>query len=142
MVARPASRAREAFGFYRDLTQAAPDELTVYMSLSASPDTPDDDITLAMVARHCGDPASAEADLKPLRQFGPPAADLIQPMPSPMSGLAIVPYPGAVARVDSTATAFAHLAIACSSSRSGRTRETPGRTSPGPRKRSAHSART
>ena len=109
---------------------------------------------LAMVACHCGDPASAEADLKPLRQFGPPATDLIQPMPypvintlsdggyprgafnywksaflselsdasleimvdamhrcpSPMSGLGIVPYLGAVARVDTAATAFAHRA--------------------------------
>jgi hypothetical protein len=83
LVAHPASRAREAFGFYRDLTQAAPDELTVYLSLFANPDAPDD-ITLAMVACHCGDPASAEADLKPLRQFGPPAADLIQPMPYPV----------------------------------------------------------
>jgi FAD/FMN-containing dehydrogenase len=151
MVAHPVSRAREAFGFYRDFTQEAPDELTVYMSLFANPDT---DIMLAMVACHCGDPASAEADLKPLRQFGPPAADLIQPMPypvintlsdggyprgafnywksaflselsdgaleimvdamyrcpSPMSGLGIVPYLGAVTRVDTAATAFAHRA--------------------------------
>ena len=153
MVAHPVSRAREALGFYRDLTEGAPDELTVYMSLFANPDAPDD-IMLAMVACHCGDPASAEADLKPLRQFGPPAADLIQPMPypvintlsdggyprgafnywksaflselsdasleimvdamhrcpSPMSGLGIVPYLGAVARVDAAATAFAHRA--------------------------------
>ncbi len=153
MVAHPVSRAREALGFYRDLTQGAPDELTAYMSLFANPDTPDD-IMLAMVACHCGDPASAEADLKPLRQFGPPVTDLIQPMPypvintlsdggyprgafnywksaflselsdasleimvdamhrcpSPMSGLGIVPYLGAVARVDTAATAFAHRA--------------------------------
>ena len=37
MVAHPVSRAREAFGVYRDLTQAAPDELTVYFSLFADP---------------------------------------------------------------------------------------------------------
>ena len=153
MVAHPVSRAREALGFYRDLTQAAPDELTVYMSLFANPDAPDETM-VAMVACHCGDAASAEADLKPLRQFGPPAADLIQSMPypvintlsdggypkgafnywksaflsdlsdaameimvdamrrcpSPMSGLGIVPYLGAVARVEVAATAFAHRA--------------------------------
>jgi FAD/FMN-containing dehydrogenase len=107
-----------------------------------------------MIACHCGDAAAAEADLKPLRQFGPPTADLIQPMPypvinagsdagypkgafnywksafftdlsdaaleimvdalhrcpSPMSGLAIVPYLGAVTRIDPAATAFAHRA--------------------------------
>src|SRR5689334_19567110 len=67
MVAHPAGRAREVAGFYRDLTQDAPDETMA-----------------AMVACHCGDAANAEADLKPLRQFGPPATDLIQPMPYPV----------------------------------------------------------
>lgn len=153
MVAHPIRRAREALAFYHDLTQGAPDELTVYMSLFANPDTPEEAM-LAMAACHCGDPASAEADLKPLRQFGPPVTDLIQPMayplintlsdpgyprgaynywksaflsqlsdaaleimvdamrrcPSPMSGLGIVPYLGAVARVEVGATAFAHRA--------------------------------
>ena len=152
-VVHPASRAREALGFFRELTQAAPDELTVYFSLFPDPAAPGEKLA-AMIACHCGDPTAAEADLKPLRQFGPPAADLIQPMPypvintlsdggypkgafnywksafftdlsdapvdimidaldrcpSPMSGLAIVPYLGAVTRVDATATAFAHRA--------------------------------
>jgi len=151
LIAHPVSRARQAFGFYRELTQSAPDELTVYFSLFADPAAPREKLA-AMIACHCGDPTAAEADLKPLRQFGPPAADLIQPMPypvintlsdggypkgafnywksafftdlsdapvdimidaldrcpSPMSGLAIVPYLGAVTRVDATATAFAH----------------------------------
>ena len=153
MVAHPLSRARQVLGFYRNLTQAAPDELTVYLNLFANPAAPEEKMA-AMIACHCGDPGPAEADLKPLRQFGPPAADLIQPMPypvmntlndggyprgafnywksaflrdlsdasleimvdamhrcpSPMSGLGIVPYLGAVARVDPTATAFAHRA--------------------------------
>ncbi len=152
-VVHPASRAREALAFFRELTQTAPDELTVYFSLFADPAAPEEKLA-AMIACHCGDPAAAAADLKPLRQFGPPAADLIQPMPypvintlsdagypkgafnywksafftdlsdapaeimidaldrcpSPMSGLAIVPYLGAVSRVDATATAFAHRA--------------------------------
>ena len=153
MVAHPVSRAREVFGFYREFTQAAPDELTVYMSLFANPAAAEEGM-VAMAACHCGDPMSVEADLKPLRQFGPPVTDLIQPMPypaintlsdggypkgafnywksaflselsdasaeimvdamrrcpSPMSGLGIVPYLGAVARVEATATAFAHRA--------------------------------
>jgi FAD/FMN-containing dehydrogenase len=152
VVAHPISRAREAFAFYRELTQAAPDELTVYFNFFADPADPDNKLA-AMIACHCGDdPAVAEKDLKPLRDFGPPAADLIQPMPypvintlsdsgypkgafnywksaflnelsgaaleilveaiqrcpSPMSGLGIVPYLGAVSRVDAAATAFAH----------------------------------
>jgi hypothetical protein len=123
------------------------------MSLFANPAAPEEGM-VAMAACHCGDPMSAEADLKPLRQFGTPVTDLIQPMPypvintlsdggyprgafnywksaflselsdasaeimvdamrqcpSPMSGLGIVPYLGAVARVEATATAFAHRA--------------------------------
>jgi len=152
-VVHPVSRAHEAFRFYYDFTQAAPDELTVYMSLFASPDAPEEAF-MAMAACHCGDPARAEVDLKPLRQFGPPVTDLIGPMPyplmntlndsgyprgalnywksafltelsdtaldimldamrrcpSPMGGLGVVPYLGAVARVAPTATAFAHRA--------------------------------
>jgi FAD binding domain/Berberine and berberine like len=153
MVAHPVSRARQTLGFYLDLTREAPDELTVYLSLFANPDAPGEAM-VAMAACHCGDPASAEAGLKSLRQFGPPVIDVIQPMPypvvntlsdsgyprgafsywksaflselsdtpleimveamrrcpSPMSGLSIVPYLGAVARVDAAATAFAHRA--------------------------------
>jgi FAD/FMN-containing dehydrogenase len=151
MVAHPLSRARDALAFYRDLTRSAPDELTVYFSLFADPAAPEEKYA-AMVACHCGDPAAAEAGLKPLQQFGRPAADLIQSMPypvintlsdngypwgafnywksaflrdlsdatlevmidalhrcpSPMSGLGIVPYQGAVTRVAADATAFAH----------------------------------
>ena len=36
--------------------------------------------------------------------------DALQRCPSPMSGLGIVPYLGAVSRIDATATAFAHRA--------------------------------
>jgi FAD/FMN-containing dehydrogenase len=152
-VTHPVGRAREVFRFYRDLTAAAPDELTVYFGLLADSAAPGEKMA-AMVACHCGDHAAAEADLKPLRDFGPPAADLVQPMPypvmntllddayprgafnywksaflselsdaaleamvdalqrapSPMSGLTVMPYLGAVSRVDATATAFAHRA--------------------------------
>jgi FAD binding domain len=187
VVAHPVSRAREVFGFYREFTQAAPDELTVYMSLFANPAAPEEGM-VAMAACHCGDPMSAEADLKPLRQFGPPVTDLIQPMPypvintlsdggypkgafnywksaflselsgasaeimvdamrrcpSPMSGLGIVPYLGAVARVEATQPRSRTVppATACSSSRNGRTRGTLSRTSPGPGKHSPRSAPT
>jgi FAD binding domain/Berberine and berberine like len=154
VVAHPVSRAREAFRFYRDLTRSAPDDLTVYFNFFADPAAPEQKLA-AMIACHCGDdPAAAEGDLKALRQFGPPAVDLIQPMPypvintlsdggyprgalnywksaflsdlsdaaleimvdaiqrcpSPMSGLGIVPYLGAVNRVGASATAFAHRA--------------------------------
>ena len=153
MVAHPISRARDTLDFFRHFTAAAPDELTAYFSLFASPDDPADKLAVMAVC-HCGDDAAAERDLKPLRDFGPPLADTIQAMPYPlintlsdsgyprgalnywksaffaqmsdaalqvmvealqacpswMSGLSIMPYLGAVTRVDATATAFPHRA--------------------------------
>ena len=154
MVAHPVSRAREALDFFRHFTAEAPDELTAYFSLFASPDQPAQKLA-AMAVCHCGDdPEAAETDLKPLRDFGPPLADTIQAMPYPvintlsdagyprgalnywksaffaemsgaalqvmldalqrcpsaMSGLSIMPYLGAVTRVDAAATAFPHRA--------------------------------
>jgi len=52
MVAHPISRARQAFAFYRELTQTAPDELTVYFNFFADPDAPDSKLA-AMIACHC-----------------------------------------------------------------------------------------
>jgi FAD binding domain/Berberine and berberine like len=154
MVAHPVSRAGAALDFFRHFTWDAPDELTAYFSLSASPGRPAQKLA-AIAVCHCGnDPAVAERDLKPLREFGPPLADTVQAMPypvintlsdagyprgalnywksaffaemgdaalqvmvdavqrcpSPMSGLSIMPYLGAVTRVDARATAFPHRA--------------------------------
>jgi berberine-like enzyme len=39
---------------------------------------------VANLVCHCGDLAQAEADVKPLREFGPPLLDLIGPMPYPV----------------------------------------------------------
>lgn len=39
----------------------------------------------AMVLCHCGDdPARAEEEVRPLREFGPPAVDLVERMPYPV----------------------------------------------------------
>ena len=40
-VVHPVAWAREAFGFYRELTQTAPDELTVYFNFFADPAAPE-----------------------------------------------------------------------------------------------------
>lgn len=84
IAAHPASRARAAFGFYRDFTQAAPDELTVYFNLFAAPGAPGGTLAAMAVCRCGDDPAAAEKDLKPLRQFGPPSAGLLQPIAYPV----------------------------------------------------------
>ena len=153
-VAHPVSNAGAALDFFRHFTSEAPDELTAYFSLFASPGQPAEKLA-AITVCHCGDdPAIAERDLKPLRDFGSPLADTIRVMPypvintlsdagyprgalnywrsaffaemgdaalqvmvdavhrcpSPMSGLSIMPYLGAVTRVAPAATAFPHRA--------------------------------
>lgn len=84
MVAHPLAAGAEAFAFYRDYTRQAPDELTVYFALVHAPDGSGNRLA-AMAVCHCGaDLPGAEADLQPLREFGPPVVDLVQPMPYPV----------------------------------------------------------
>ena len=78
LVLYPFDRAREVFAFYRELTATAPDELTAYAALITSPDG----VRLsAIFACYTGPLAAGEALLRPLREFGPPMADLISAMP-------------------------------------------------------------
>lgn len=84
LVAHRLERGVDVFRFYRELTGATPDELTVFAALVHAPDGSGQKLA-AMPVCHCGDDvARIEADLKPLRDFGPPAIDLIQPMPYPV----------------------------------------------------------
>jgi hypothetical protein len=76
----PRDRAVEVFRFYRDFTQSAPEELTAYIALLH---TPDGIPAVAVIACHCGEVTEGEKVLKPLRTFGSPMADMIQPMPFP-----------------------------------------------------------
>ena len=65
---------------YRDFMASAPDELTAYAGLLCTPDgTP----AVGVIACYCGDPAEGARVLQPLRAFGTPLADTIQPMPFP-----------------------------------------------------------
>ena len=76
----PRERAGELLRFYRDFMARAPEELTVYCALVT---TPDGVPACIAVACWCGDVAEGEQVLAPLRDFGPPIADMIQPMPFP-----------------------------------------------------------
>jgi FAD/FMN-containing dehydrogenase len=78
MVLYPLDRAEDVLAFYRDLTAAAPDELTAYAALVTSPEGVP---MSAIFACYAGPLATGEALLRPLREFGPPVADLICPMP-------------------------------------------------------------
>ena len=65
---------------YRDFMPAAPDELTAYAGLISMPD---DTPAVGVMACYCGDLTEGERVLKPLRAFGSPVFDAIQPMPFP-----------------------------------------------------------
>jgi FAD/FMN-containing dehydrogenase len=78
LVLYPFDRAKEMLTFYRELTATAPDELTAYAALLTSPDG----VRLsAIFACFAGPVSSGETALRPLREYGPPMADLISPMP-------------------------------------------------------------
>jgi hypothetical protein len=78
IVAHPLSRARAVLEFYRDFCYELPDELTiVYGALATATGSP----IIALGACYCGDLAQGERVLAPLRKFGQPLIDGIQPMP-------------------------------------------------------------
>ena len=78
MVLHPMSQAREVLRFYREFSRTVPDELTAYAVLATMPDGQ----PVIMIALcYCGEsPGEGERLIAPVRKFGPPVADLIQPM--------------------------------------------------------------
>ena len=80
LVMYPRDRAVEVLRFYRDFTQSAPEELTAYAALLY---TPDGIPAVAVIACYCGDVTEGEKVFKPLRTFGSPMVDVIQPMSFP-----------------------------------------------------------
>ncbi len=89
LVLHPAARAAEVLRFFREFVASAPDELTciaVFLTAPPAPFVPVDlqlKPALAIAVCYAGDPAEGERFVQPLRAFGPPAADLIGPMPYP-----------------------------------------------------------
>jgi FAD/FMN-containing dehydrogenase len=78
-VAYPVARARDMLAFYREFTAATPDALTVYAQIATNP-------TLgmrvaAMAVCWSGDLAEGARVLEPLRGFGAPVIETIQPTP-------------------------------------------------------------
>ncbi len=83
LIAHPLDAAGEVIDQFRQFTKALPDEATAFCGLVHAPDGSGAQLC-AIPLCHCGGLAQAEADLAPLRQFGPPLLDLVQPMPYPM----------------------------------------------------------
>jgi UDP-N-acetylenolpyruvoylglucosamine reductase len=91
MILHLQAQAREVLTFYRDFLRTAPDEVTAYAGLLTAPDgTP----MVGVLACYSGPLETGEAVLRPLREFGTPVADLIQPMPyAQMNTLLDASYP-------------------------------------------------
>jgi FAD/FMN-containing dehydrogenase len=83
----PAAMASEVARNYRDFMESAPDEVGGAMIFMTAP--PADFVpepargqpAVGIVICYAGPVEEGEAALRPLRSFGPPAADLVQPMP-------------------------------------------------------------
>jgi FAD/FMN-containing dehydrogenase len=87
LVLHPASAGREALQFWREFGSTAPEEFTDgALIFSAPADMPLPDVLhrepiVGIGGVYTGPRDAAEAALAPLRRFGPPAADVIQPIP-------------------------------------------------------------
>jgi hypothetical protein len=78
MLLYPLAQARDALRFYRDFCPGLPDETETFAALLTSPDG---EPVLALLAGYNGPLEDGERALAPLRRFGQPLADLVQPMP-------------------------------------------------------------
>ena len=77
----PRNVAVDVIRHFRDFMQSAPDELTAYAALLHGPDGSP---LVGVIPCYCGDIAEGERVLRPLRTFGSPVMDAIQPMPFPV----------------------------------------------------------
>jgi FAD/FMN-containing dehydrogenase len=76
----PRPAALDVIRHFRDFMQSAPDELTAYAALLHGPDGSP---IVGVIPCYCGDIADGERVLAPLRRFGNPVMDAIQPLPFP-----------------------------------------------------------
>ena len=79
MVVHPFAQAGEVLRFYRDFSANAPDELTTYAAILHTP-PPDSAQVIALLTCYNGPIEQAERLIRPLREFGSPLVDTIQPM--------------------------------------------------------------
>ena len=78
VVMHPLAKAKEVYGFFREFTSTAPDELTTAAALLHSPEGAP---VVGIVVCYSGPLEKGEQVLRPLKEFGPPVADMIGPMP-------------------------------------------------------------
>ncbi len=83
LVAHPLAAAADVYGMYRQFTKDLADEATIFCGLVHAPDGSGMKLC-ALPLCHMGEGSQADAELRPLREFGPPALDLVGPMPYPI----------------------------------------------------------
>jgi FAD/FMN-containing dehydrogenase len=79
LVAHPFAVARDVLRFYRDLTASLPDELSVFAGLVHAPDGSGAKLA-ALVACHAGSVEAGQRATAPVKRFGTPAMDAIEPI--------------------------------------------------------------
>jgi FAD/FMN-containing dehydrogenase len=88
MIVHSLEDAAEVLRFSRDFMETAPDELTVFETfMTAPPEAPFPDElqgrpALVLGVLYAGPIAAGEQVLRPLREFGRPALDIVGPMPA------------------------------------------------------------
>jgi FAD/FMN-containing dehydrogenase len=81
LLVYPRDAAVDVIRNFRDFIQTAPEEVTAYAALLHGPDGSP---VVAVIPCYCGPIAEGERVLAPLRSFGKPAIDAVQPMPFPV----------------------------------------------------------
>jgi FAD/FMN-containing dehydrogenase len=90
LVLHPASRTADVMHFFRDFVSTAPDELTCLAAFITAPPAPfvpadlQGQPAIAIAVCYAGDLTEGQRAIQPLREFGPPSADVIGPMPYPV----------------------------------------------------------
>ncbi len=87
MLMYPAPMAGKFLRFWRDFMLAAPDEIGSAVAFLTAP--PEEFVpepvrghpVVGVIVCYAGDPGEGEEVLRPLREFGPPGLDMVQPMP-------------------------------------------------------------
>lgn len=87
MIIHPFEDAAEVLRFHRDFTTEAPEELCCYAGIQLAPPAPflpekvHGEKVVAFLLCYSGDVDEGEDVIGPLREFGDPLADLVEPMP-------------------------------------------------------------
>jgi FAD/FMN-containing dehydrogenase len=87
MLMYPRAMAREVARHYRDWIEAAPREISGGLAFISAPPLPEVPLEVqgkpmvGVILAHFGPLEEAEAALRPMTEFGPPAMAMVQPMP-------------------------------------------------------------